>query len=76
MTQTGLHPTLVASRRALVPSGLRPSVGDVQAVANSLSLLRWQRHQKPWDRLLERQGGLPEHDDLSGSHAQQGPKRS
>ena len=46
----------------------------VQAVANSLSLLRWQRHEKPWDRHLQEQGGLP--DEAPGSAAQPDGERA
>ena len=37
-----------------------------QFVANGLALLRWQRHQKPWEPCIEERGSLPADDGLGG----------
>ena len=40
-------------------------------MANGLALLRWQRHEKPWERFIEEQGSLPVDDCRPGKPHQQ-----
>ena len=49
------------------PIGPCRNCRHAQFIANGVALLRWQLHEKPWERFVEQQGSLPADDGPDSS---------